>query len=96
MSLGPIFFTFCWPPKPRFLRKPRFVKVACQPNPVAECRPRITEVLPKAPVLMGFRFHPPSADEPVRVPKYAGNQLDKNFERVGQYMRKAISEHGGG
>ena len=45
---------------------------------------------------MGFRFHPPSADEPVPVPKYAGNQLDKNFERVGQYMRKAISEHGGG
>lgn len=96
MSLRPVFFTFSWPPKPRFLRKPRLVRVACKPNPVAECSPRLTEALPKAPVLMGFRFHPPSADEPVPVPKYAENQLGRDFERVGRYMRKAISEHGGG
>ena len=44
---------------------------------------------------MGLRLFLTPPDEPLLVPKYPENQLRRDFERVGKYMRKAISEHGG-
>ena len=96
MSLRSVFCTFSRPAKPRFLRKPEFVKRTYRLDPLAECRPGIADALPKAPVIRGIHLSPPFPDERVLLPKYPENQLRRAFERVGNYMRKAIGERGGG
>lgn len=95
MSLRPLLYTFSRPSKSKILRKPEFVKRTYNVNPLADCRPGMTDVLPMAPVVTGLDLSPLSSHEPVPVPQYRVNRLRRDFERVGNYMRKAISRYGG-
>lgn len=52
---------------------------------------RITDILKNIRVLGLFT---PYRDYPV-LPRYPDNALHKDVERVGEYMRKAIGQHGG-
>ena len=95
MSLRPLLCTFSRPVKSKVLRKPKFIKRTYNLNPLADRRPGITDALPMAPVVTGLDLSQLSSHEPVPVPKYRVDRLRRDFERVGNYMRKAISRHGG-